>query len=1561
VVCEAGLLCDGSNLDAPAGYLPYLSASGLCTALLTCPYGSQCALKDPVLGKGILSGQPANGTAFVVYLGGQQTTPSCGGTLLYDASRVDLSLPAALMWDVLYWLSPTACGNGSFLLGSQCAKCPAGTSSSNQLAVSNTTCVPCMAGTIAPSPGMAACTACTSGAFMAARGGSVCVQCSAGTFQDGAQATACKACLPGSYTPNLGQTVCSLCPAGTSQPSSGSSGCLSCASDQFSSAGDPACSQCGKPITPPPAGVTCPIQTLPDDTPGVWVSVRGLQGDECLGIAPSVVSQSSVTVQVFTNSTYAKCVTSMYVMGLSSVYQAWSNTVISLQKPASIQVYAYNQTVYPGLCARHGFGVLFTVADQRGWPWTDLTGAYAQMVVLGSGLTLSMSLCESLPGASDVVGYGTCTSATFCPTMNVTVQVFLTIPGGQIIGGSTNLYIAAPVKPCLPTSGPAYIALTLLNANGPFLPGDVLNVQVSSPGGLALYKGFRFVLKMGLQVDFVSFSSTLSLTTAMSNAMLSVSGVVSMSDAGSSVLGTLQVKLLNATTSPMPVVCPVAGSLAFTDMQNMYVAATPLASGVTCRQDGCLDAFTDTGAVGTLLAGAPRTMLINWQALFQNAPVTTTSVSVVGIGRVVGQVGPVSGASCQALSSSLLATSCSSVRPQGQGQGDPNAGLSVSYQGASTVLRLAVFVPQTPVVSSYTGDTGANGRYKLFTTLQSGTTQIANVDATPFVGPDAVSAGLANEQWSCQPGFIGSFSLFGQVVGSCTGPLAFASPKLTLLTGFQQGLGTIQFASPYLAAGQATGLLLPFTGKTVLKLDSAQSLAPWSTTVQGQTATMVVSGASGQCAVVQLVIRGVAWQLGIPVYPPGPVKLVMTLGRTLLVSSNDHTGLLPSSTTIMQVGLIVTENDAEGKTMDSSLDQEYVDVTNDPRLFLSGYLLQINGSNVQALSTAGTGRIQAGLMGIPCVQTNFSVVIASAAVVSSTLICTGCPQLTAPDDPLSQDFPSLFPSAMDQSHFTVSLTLADGSTRVVVEPLTVTGCLKLVGGTLMTTCPGLANVSTPSTVQTPIQLRVLSRWGVNASLTCNGGPCAGLNLAPPGDPATLPPFAYGSALSLGVVIRLVNGSTMPATGLGGLTLLANGIATDGANLQLRYGPLKIDYSFTSNWGLVGGTAWLAVSRFQSLNILGPAVLYQLHCSRLWQEAAYSTQITLSDGNASNVTSSLSAAPPLVMHAPGLFHADWAGDGIITATFGVVTGTRTITATVSSLFFSAISLDSLPATWHAPIGDSIRLSATLWPVYATVPWYNASNLTDLVMRWACTPPGVIVFGQDLGTLSSQCYAPVSVTASLVSCQTFPGANFSKNITVDVVPTAAGQVVLGSASGKPLSDAKVGDTVGMQVGILATNSLQVTIFVIFLRFSSIFMHFFVISTVLAEFSRRNLHIRRCFWRSRVLVVGPAALRVQFGALGRPNRLSCCRRHAPERGCGPDCDGHSAGRGAAQRAGHRRDHDHTGHDRHTEPARGRQPPGGPVWHWRERAPLAQTAGIPAAEPLEQAPAGITQHGLG
>ena len=1414
--CEAGLICDGSNMDAPAGFLPYLSPSGLCTGLLTCPFGTRCAMKNPQLGKGILEQRPSSGTAFVMYLGGLQSTASCNGLLYYDSVRVDFGQSAILFWDVLYWLEPAECGTGSFLLGNLCKKCPPGTFSTNPLAVSNNTCVPCPAGSISVVEGAQACSPCQVGRYIPWTGASVCVPCGPGSYQDVPGMSACALCAPGTFMLLTGASRCSVCAAGEFQAGAGATGCGLCGPSQFSSGGDPVCSECNQRLTPSPQGTACPVKTVPDDPTGggaVWMTVQGFASDECLGIGQTSVIQGQASLEVFVNSSVAQCLHSLFASGMRGPIGQWVNTVSNLRRPTVLRVHAFNQTTSPGVCKRHGFGVAFTVRDSTGSMFTDLTGASADILVLDQAQKqiLYMQPCERIPMTTDPVPYGTCTipGDLFCPVVGVTVQVTYRAPDLNPLMDSVDIQAGGGGRPCAAT-GANLILLQLLDSDGPFLPADTMRVQLVLSNPSPQYGAFRLTVRLTSATTFLSFQSALAAVQQYRDGTLTISATIP-DKSSLSILGEIRLQLTNASNGLMTILCPLAASSTLTLTSGWSVDAQPLGLGFSCRTDGCLDALGDAGGVTALIATPSRGMLIHWRALSSGSLAVSASIRAISLGKVPGTVTPAVSAVCTSSSDYLAVGSCYNVTARGQGQGDENAMVRVTYLGASTSVFLAVFVPQNLVVWSSGSGTGVTGRYKLFTNLKAGDTIVSNVDATPFVGSEflrlnsnmmgnesvltptfvAPVVAVNNEQWTCAVGQTGVIKLFQQPLGTCEPAKVFETLDVILFTGGQTSVGKIVMNPSYLATGQTTGVLLPFSGKTLVAAESAISASSTALAFQGVNARMVLSGSSGQCVAIQFTVRNITYAGVIPVYPPGPSRLDVQLGTKQLVSSSDPTRLMPSSTTVGNVMLVFA---------DGSL----LDVTQDPRLSLQGFGLVVSGRVVSA-QAAGDWAVQARLQGIPCVALNTSVNVVASAISSSRLTCTGCPQLTSPDDPLSVQYPTWFPSMIPISMFAVVHTLIDGRRVSVNETLIVTGSARLDGLSVKAVSSGAFYVRTAST--SALELNVYGRWAVNATLRCNWGPCTKLLLAPLGDTATMAPFYYQSSLVVSLQLGLINGTVMSAGLLDGVSLTYNGLPLKFDRVPLVYGPLILSYAFSDSWQLPSGSASLNVARFQALSILGPDQIFQVHCSGLWQEVRYSARILLSDGNASNITTNLSCTLPLVTHAPGLFHADWAGEGLILVNFGKEIGSKTVQAVPDSVLFAQIRLDSIPDVWQAYIGASFSLFSTLSPVFASQPWYNTSNLTKNVVQWSSYPTDVVQFGNDLAVLTRDCYAPLTISASLKACDSFPMTNFSKIVSLNVQPTTLGQVDLGSANGLALSAVPVGGQIAIDLAILAPESLQV----------------------------------------------------------------------------------------------------------------------------------------------------------
>ncbi|TNE52133.1 MAG: hypothetical protein EP343_01680 [Deltaproteobacteria bacterium] len=123
--------------------------------------------------------------------------------------------------------------------GVVCAKCPAGTTTSNTGSQSKNDCQPCPAGTYS-------------------YGGTACVKCPKGSFSK-AGATQCTSCPVGSYADAEGSPSCTLCKAGFFGEKSGADSdfyCTKCPRGYYSQAGAKSCNECPAGFTTLGAGST---------------------------------------------------------------------------------------------------------------------------------------------------------------------------------------------------------------------------------------------------------------------------------------------------------------------------------------------------------------------------------------------------------------------------------------------------------------------------------------------------------------------------------------------------------------------------------------------------------------------------------------------------------------------------------------------------------------------------------------------------------------------------------------------------------------------------------------------------------------------------------------------------------------------------------------------------------------------------------------------------------------------------------------------------------------------------------------------------------------------------------------------------------------------------------------------------------------------------------------------------------------------------------------------------------------------------------------------------------
>ena len=1432
IVCVSKLVCNGTSIRAMDGFLSVLRAN--CTVAIPCPVGSRCG---DGADQGFVVPAGYNKTHFVVYENGPESTqsscPDFG--LSYGFKRLDppymLQVP-----QTLFRLLPKECPAGSYLL-EDCVPCNPGMYSSSVGALNNATCQQCLMGTYSSIPGATNCTLAQPGEFVDAVGASSPQFCQPGTYQTASQSTTCETCSSGTYTSDSGKSVCLECAAGTAQVLTGSTQCDQCDVSHFSSPGDAVCSWCDSIPTSLDPAHGCDTPRLPANLTSIWLTVQGEGQDDCVGVGHSQLLKEGnatdsliIPVQPLRGDT--QCVHTMKFLGRPELTRTWTMPSKTPLRPALLRVFPHNDTFYPALCAQKGFGVVFTVEDQLGEQHTDLSGARAVISMLdpsGQNLLFWMA-CNRLPKDPNArIPVGTC-HVTFCPTMRVMIKVTLSWPDGAVEG--TALVSPGPTSFCPPAN--TWLATVELVTPGvPYFPGDSIEIRVRSINSpdtsLAV---FKFAIKILPGVSFVSFNSVYSAIYQVGDEnVLSVMGdSVSSQPSGGDILGTVTLKLDTPFSCVMMLAQIVPNTFQFT-LENAIPYAMPVRTlGFSCRSDGYIDLLTDVQRVTSLIAFPQRKLLVNWKTLQKAANLYPTGIDVVGVTNVVKIFTLLSNAQCTSLSpSNLFVQSCTFIQPAGVSNVSQAAIVRVYFQGVSTLVNITVAAPTTPVVKYVQAATGLAGRFQILARLWTGRKDIIpqviqDVDATPFLGTiPGQGVAVTADQWTCiRTGVnftIGNPPLFS---GLCASPSTPYQPgSLFLFTGGKAGmsLGVFTFHKSQLSfdhtqgsilmfgKGSAQGLLIP---NTVFQATSASLTT--RVTLIGQTLTLRNYGASARCVLLSPVLFPSFTTGLVPIFPPAPTSLRISLSSQTLVTQQDLTGLIPSSTFVTQATLFFSDGTNTG-------------VLVDPRLQLStNDALDIAGLGVMSRTMQGDAIITFRIQGMDCISTSLTVKILPSSVITATIICPTCPmQLTLQEDPLSQQFPELYLSTLSATAFIVRRSLVDGKTLDRYENITVGPTGGLAGGVIFGLQSGALSISTRFTSQ-PFSLPILDRLAVSWTLWCNQKPCAGLKLSAPGDGASFPPFSYTTTLTLTLSLTLANGTVLYSPWVRGVACYANDTKMPttqmGCDIRLAYGPLTVNAVFAPEWKLPPSTSLgassnghsLFVHRLENLMLTGPSLLYQLHCSLVWEHANYITTGILTDGNAGLVQGVFRATPPLVIReTTGVVGADWRGVGQLVASFTGKEIMMQVSATISSLYFNSVSIDFLPLQWATAHNTPFPLLPVLPPslVSGPVTPLALNNLSSRVLKWSLSAPQVIDIAAQQGimTLLSDYYKALSITADLIACEKFPGSTASQDITVNVVPSLPGEIDFGAEEmGLPLPSFAVGEILAIPIYIYATTSLQ-----------------------------------------------------------------------------------------------------------------------------------------------------------
>jgi hypothetical protein len=1093
----------------------------------------------------------------------------------------------------------------------------------------------------------------------------------------------------------------------------------------------------------------------------LWISVQGQQQDDaCLASPPRSTLRRVKTHRLYGGALCKHTLRALGAPGLDSVWQEEPADSLPILAAVRLTVIPYNDTFYPLLCRQgEGFGVLYALHDQEGGPVESQQRAVMHILDPSGANMLFQAACSNTSFA--------CHAPSFCPTMDVKVRVSIPSLG---LEDSVVLSMGRSGQ-CPPVPGWT-LSVELQQAAAPFFPQQKLRVAIRmlnppEQGAMA----FRLSLRILPGFVFASYEPALPSKHDLqqNGRLLLVQG--DASQAAGSLLGMLVLDSSTQTAVP-----GVAKALRMTEGRFVshtgWLAVPVRTEGfASCRSDGFLDVLLDQPRPTSLLAHAiGRRTLVHWRAIQDDARVFPVAITVLAVWNTRQAPIQLSNARCISLTEDVLAVTptCSAVTPVGAGEG----AVLVSYLHLSTTVRFHVLVPTDVAARLLPDDTGRRGRVQILAWLFD-----TVLDIAPVLALQTNTQGVilrAGDELTCQPGFEGEFTLGEPVIyrGVCP-PAGAGVSELFLLAGAWTKRGGYRLATQH--AQPSFGIIGP--ERLLISEDLTRAV------VSGDQLA-VLPGQTPRCVVLT---DGLSSRWSAPIVPPAPQSLRVEMSSTALVVQQDMWQLIPSMSRLVSAKIVFS-------------DGRVVDVMDDPRLswnVSSGGLKIIDRSAVQTLTQAGPAELLFTYKGISCLSALVTIQIHVSSVLNATLECLplACPdRLTSRDDPLSQEWPLEFPSSVPASAFVVRHILVDNTTRDTQEALEVSGAGVLQDGLVQAERQGQLCVGTAFT-RIPVCIPVHDRWAVWWDVLCNGSPCtSALRLAPAGDGAGLSPFNYATRLSLSFVLRFINGTSrvfrwLPQTSMSSMDMAI-----------ITPGELNISVELAPAWHLPAiALEPVLVATIDSLQFQDlPPVLYQVHCTRVWEQAPLRVLAVLSDGTEALVNASFKSRGSLRV-GNGAIQASTTGEGMLLATFASTRVVSRVTVSLESKIYTNLQLGNpLPAQWDGAFTDVWPTEPELVP--ALLP---AKPVLNQVLRWTFSHPGVLSSsscGQRLELLSDF-PGELVVTAYLASCQGSKPVVKSRPLRVNLQPSRDGQADFGAESGPPLPDTRVGDLLEIPVFVLA----------------------------------------------------------------------------------------------------------------------------------------------------------------
>lgn len=1428
--------CNGSHLLSVPGFLPLFHAPN-CTGTIPCPPGSECHA-HPLEGDGIME-RAVGQTHIVVFEDGPNSTHlSCEGKnqMTYGYNRVDWPdySDARRGHKILFRLQPEGCLAGSFLKDSICEPCPAGTFLNNKGALDVSECLVCPEGKYTTSNGSTLCVDCSQGSYRALSAENTCLTCNPGTFQDKTGKTSCTRCRAGTFVNSTGASVCQACPAGTAQAMPGSQGCEICGPTQFSDWGDPDCSQCWSTPSPETHSLACQndVSALPEQVDSVWITTTGDSFDECIGRGETEkkVSYAGLHQKIAVFGQNLTCKHTMRFMGRPDLTQGWTTTHLQLQRPVLLKVVPHNDTFYPALCAKHGLSVAFYVKDAEENSITNLSESEAVLSYVDplSGDLLFWTVCNQLPRTvhgGHVIALGYCHTNSFCPVTDVEARVTLSWPGGNSVQGRHTLRVGKWM-PCPPSSS-WLTYVELVEPSIPFFTGDTMHVRIRTVEAPSKIVGFRFQLQLSIVAEIQEVSSVFAISYELEDRILTVQGD-NVALSAYEVLCELKIKHAGNSTGLYGILKTIPKSFQLRMEDHFVYEPLIRTQGFTCGDDqGVLIALTETPRITSIIAESNRKQVIYWKALQQDVSIPETLLETVGVWNTPTQDNiSLVNAECVSLDTDYVRVdSCSRMRAHtARGLGGMGR-ILVETNGVTTVISVRVLIPSTPSIKIITSLDGLSGRFKVLVRLMfRGSDEMGHlIDATPFIlapnNMEIVSSSgveVEGEEWVCiDPTQNKNFSVGEPVLfsGTCSIKPQYRKGLVPFLfTGGYGGMHGFVFGRSVLHPKTPVGTLLLFSVEEGLLWSSEENshelqsessdISNGRILIARDRISLLPHAKSPRC-IPLLFSELPRYPISIAVFPAAPASLHVILSTYVLVTQHDIGEVLPSQADIIEAWITLSNNekyDVMGHTGLKMHTDDDLDI--------------IPAVGIKSRMTGGVFSVIFKMEGMHCFSYSATVRVHPYSITSAELECPRCPHvLTTEDDPLSILFPMLFVSSIPMEWFVLKCTLVDGSRRDKLKVhLTVEGSVETRNERITGTSQGVLRITTPL-ARKAFEMQVIQRWGKDLELLCNGVGCVdpGVFLTPPGDGAALAPFGYSTTLTITARFVLVNHTTFVSEIPPDMTLYSNNKQIDPITVPLlKHELIELSLYIPEAWKIASTAVSIWVHALKSMHVDGPRILYQIHCSGVWEQGSYQVTGELSDGVREELhplfttTDGDNMKPASPDASNNAFIPETIGEETINVTFGSFTKQIVVIATVSSKYVQSVRLDFMPLNWNTPLETPLALEPVLDPVFYVE---NPRQLWKTILTWQASENGIVEWGTDGDkvTLLSDYYQPIDIIAVLAKCENVHKKHFFKRVNVNVVPNRAGQIDLGAEKGPPLPVVAVGNILPIPVYLFSDSKL------------------------------------------------------------------------------------------------------------------------------------------------------------